>query len=96
MPTDSEDEIQQRAQTIARDLLQSIERDSGGQKDMVHVAVGALLGRTAKLEALLEKMSEIVQQQARAVLALTVEVSSHSETIDAMLGEELKRRRVQH
>lgn len=96
MPTDPEEEVNARAEALVRDMILLIEKESRGPDDVLRSGVGVLLGRAAKIEAVLEQMTEILKEQAKTVLFLTLQVRQQDELIRGLLNEELRAKRGVH
>lgn len=96
MSSDSENAIHARAEALVREMILLIEKDSRGPDDVLRSGVGVLLGRTAKIEAVIEQMSAIIREQSQAVLLLTLQVRQQDELIRGLLNEELRAKRGVH
>lgn len=97
MSTENEDDpINVRATALVKEIIGLIEVEGAKGTDPSMATLGLLIGRTAKLEALLERVSEVLRIQSRTVINLSVQVATQGESIDGLLNEELRHRKVQH
>lgn len=91
--TEADDPIGDRARVLIEDTVKQIEREAKTPQDIPVVGLGILISRAAKLEAVLEKMSEIIRQQSFAMFQLTLQIRQNSEHIGALLNDELRAKR---
>ena len=87
---DDEKQINERAEALVQDTIRSIGEHSQGDGDVLRAGLGVLIGRTAKIEAVVERLAEVMREHAGTVLMLSQMVLQHRAQLEALLNDELK------